>query len=91
VPGVLAVAKAELGGLLSDQEVEVVIGGAGRLAERIVTHAATAEARARLSEALVERRTLNPSELDGIVTPVLPKYTDLFDESEWWTLRVDGS
>ncbi|MDQ6949370.1 MAG: hypothetical protein M3256_24740 [Actinomycetota bacterium] len=91
VPGVLAVAKTELGGLLSDQEVEAVVGGAGTLAERIVTHAATADARARLSNALVELRTLTPSELDSIVTPVLPDYTDLFDESEWWTLRVGGS
>lgn len=89
VPGVIAAAKAELVGLMSDDEIEMVIGGAGTLAERIVTHALTAEARIRLSKALAERRTLTPAEIDSIVKPVLPTYTELFDEGERWTLRVN--
>jgi len=89
VPGVIAVAKAELTGLMSDHEIEMVIGGAGTLAERIVTHAATAEALTRLSKALAARRALTPAEIDSIVKPVLPTYTELFEEGEWWTLRVN--
>ncbi len=74
VPGVIDAAKADLGSLLSDQELEHLIGGPGAHAERIV--ARSAEALAELSTALVAQRSLTAAEIERVVRPALPKYAE---------------
>ena len=89
VAGVLAAAKADFGGLLSDQELEHLVGGSAALAERIVSHERTAPALAELSTALVGRRSMTANDIDTVVRPVLPEYPELFD-GEAWTITVRG-
>ena len=90
MPGIIAAAKADLGDVLSEHEIEVIIGGSATLAERLVSHPKTADVLRALSSALMTKRTLTAADLDDVVTPRLPEYAALFDDEEKWRITIRG-
>lgn len=89
-PGIIAAAKADLGDVLSEHEIEVIVGGAAKLAERLVSHPKTSDALLALRSALLTSRTLTQAEVDDVVAVRLPEYAALFEDDEKWELTIRG-